>query len=643
MVKSRFPIYAWGVLIYNLPVIAFGAFVRASKSGDGCGSHWPLCNGALVPLVSRRIETLIEFIHRLTSGPVLLLLVGGLLIWGYRAYGKGHSVRAGVLMVLGFTLCEAALGAALVLFGWTAENRSVERAYVQAIHLCLTFLLLGSLTLTAYWASGGAAPRLRGQGVVAWSLGLGLGVMFLLGMSGAITALGDTLYPPRDSLEVLSRSMAPGATVLTRIRPWHPLTAVTVGLYLALVAGLLAHLRPTPDVKKYGRWLLAAFGTQMVAGLLNVMTKAPVAMQIVHLVLADAVWILLVLLTGSALAGDAPQREEEDADHSALPAVAPRIGATLRQYLLLTKPRVISLLLFTTIAAMFAAAPGWPGLDLLASVAVGGAMAAGAANCINMAIERDLDLRMKRTARRPTCTDAIPPRNALLVGFGLGVGSFALLWWRANLAAATLALAGLVCYVNVYTLMLKRRTWQNIVIGGAAGAFPPLVGWAAVRGDLDVLALYLFAIVFLWTPVHFWALALMIQDDYRAAGVPMLPVVKGWHATVVQIAFYGVLTVVATLLPLVQAPGELGGFYGGCVVLLNAWLLVRCVQLYRKPDRPRAVRLYVTSMAYLALLFLVLAIDRSSAPRSATHAVPAAAHAPAISAPQAQASPLAQV
>lgn len=610
MTRSRFSIYAWGVLLYNLPVIAFGAFVRASRSGDGCGSHWPLCDGRLVPLVPRRLETVIEFVHRLSSGPLLLLLVAGLLIGGFRYFGKGHPVRVAVSLVLAFTLCEAALGAALVLFGWTADNRSVARAYVQAVHLCVTFLLLGALTLAAYWSSGASGPRLRGQGVVGWALGVGLAVMLLLGMSGAITALGDTLFPPRDSLEVISRSLAPGASVLTRIRPWHPLSAVTVGLYLALIAGLLSHLRPTDAVRRHGRWLLAAFAAQLAAGAVNVIFKAPIVMQMVHLVLADLVWIALVLLSASSLACDAPQYEADGAA-PLRSSGAPPVHASLRQYVLLTKPKVISLLLFTTIAAMFAAARGWPGLDLLLSVSVGGYLAAGAANCINMAIERDLDLRMKRTARRPTCTDAIPTRDALLVGFGLGIAAFALLWWRANLAAAALALAGLVCYVNVYTLMLKRRTWQNIVIGGAAGAFPPLVGWAAVRGDVTPLALYLFAIVFLWTPVHFWALALMIQDDYRAAGVPMLPVVKGWRATVAQIGVYGVLTVAATLLPLVQEPGELGAFYGWSVASLNAWLLWRCLQLYRQPDRPRAVRLYLTSMAYLALLFLVVAIDRS--------------------------------
>jgi protoheme IX farnesyltransferase len=172
-----------------------------------------------------------------------------------------------------------------------------------------------------------------------------------------------------------------------------------------------------------------------------------------------------------------------------------------------------------------------------------------------------------------------------------------------------LSLAGLVFYVIVYTLLLKRRTWQNIVIGGAAGCFPPLVGWAAVTNQLSPLALVLFAIVFMWTPVHFWALALLIKDDYARAGVPMLPVVRGERVTVMQITLYGVLTALVSIIPLVER--EMGWLYLGVVVFLNVVLLLRCVQLYRIVDRPRAASLYKFSLAYLFLLFLTVAIDRA--------------------------------
>jgi heme o synthase len=195
-----------------------------------------------------------------------------------------------------------------------------------------------------------------------------------------------------------------------------------------------------------------------------------------------------------------------------------------------------------------------------------------------------------------------------MFGLGMAFGSFALLWAAANLLCAALSFAGLVFYVVVYTLMLKRRTWQNIVIGGAAGAFPPLVGWAAVSNNLTPLAYYLFAIIFMWTPVHFWALALLIKDEYAKVGVPMLPVVRGDRTTVVQIAMYAVLTVAVTLMPVFGR--HVGWLYVASAVVLNVILAIRCVQLYKNTDRPRAVGLYKFSMLYLALLFLMLAVDQ---------------------------------
>jgi protoheme IX farnesyltransferase len=211
-------------------------------------------------------------------------------------------------------------------------------------------------------------------------------------------------------------------------------------------------------------------------------------------------------------------------------------------------------------------------------------------------------------------TEAIPAASALKFAVALMVGSFALLTWAANLLSALMALSGLAFYVIIYTLLLKRRTWYNIVIGGAAGAFPPLVGWAAITGDLSPLAWCLFGIIFLWTPVHFWALAIVIKDDYARAGVPMLPVVRGERATVVQIGYYTLLTVAISILPLMlpESGGQaaFGWFYVAAAVLLNAVLVLRSFQLYRQPDRPHAASLFKYSMLYLALLFLAMAVDR---------------------------------
>ncbi len=282
---------------------------------------------------------------------------------------------------------------------------------------------------------------------------------------------------------------------------------------------------------------------------------------------------------------------------------------TWRDYFWLTKPRVISLLLFTTLMAMFIAAGGWPGLGLFVVVLVGGYMAAGAANAFNMVIDRDIDGRMKRTAGRPTVTEKISTRDAAIFATALMVLSFVLLWWGANLTAALMAMAGLGWYVLIYTLYMKRRFWSNIVIGGAAGAFPPLVGWAAVTGDVSLFAWYLFLIIFFWTPVHFWALSLMIKDDYAAVGIPMLPVVRGERETAYQIWLYAILTAVITLIPVLM--GELRWFYLLAALLLNGLLLLRSLRLYQTLERSWTLSLYKYSMLYLALLFVAMAIDRA--------------------------------
>lgn len=289
--------------------------------------------------------------------------------------------------------------------------------------------------------------------------------------------------------------------------------------------------------------------------------------------------------------------------------------ATWRDYLTLTKPKVISLLLLTTVGAMFIAARGFPGWPQLLGVLLGGYMSAGAAGVFNMVYDSDIDVRMKRTAGRPTVTSVISSRDALIFGVLLTIGSFVLIALTSNVLAALLSWAGIAFYVIIYTMWLKRSTWQNIVIGGAAGAIPPLVGWAAVTGNLSLLAWFLFALVFFWTPVHFWALALMIKDDYEAVGVPMAPSVIGERATVMQMVMYALLTVVLTVIPF--ALHEFGVGYFLAALILNVMLLVRVAKLFvmvqrREPiDRPTALSLYKYSMSYLALLFLAMALERA--------------------------------
>jgi protoheme IX farnesyltransferase len=278
----------------------------------------------------------------------------------------------------------------------------------------------------------------------------------------------------------------------------------------------------------------------------------------------------------------------------------------LRDYLTLTKPKVQSLLLFTTVTTMYVA--GDPSVGLVFLTCLGGALAAGGAGAINHAVDRDIDSRMARTAGRPVAAGRISPGAAIAFGSGLGFASFALLALAVNPLAAALSISGLLGYVFVYTLWLKRATPQNIVIGGAAGAVPPLVAWAAVTGGLGGTAFYLFAIIFFWTPPHFWSLSLLMKDEYAKVGVPMLPVVRGEQETRRQILLYTVLLYAVTQLPF--CAGGFGVEYLVASMGLGAVFIYCAARLLRTADRRWALRTYLFSLAYLALLFLSMPLDR---------------------------------
>ena len=281
--------------------------------------------------------------------------------------------------------------------------------------------------------------------------------------------------------------------------------------------------------------------------------------------------------------------------------------ATIGAYVRLTKPRVIELLLVTAVPPMILAQGGMPSLWLIAAVVLGGAMAAGGANTINCWIERDRDQLMRRTSRRPLPRGEIVPARALAFGIVLNVAAFVLLAAAANLLAAALTISATLFYVFVYTIWLKPRSAQNIVIGGAAGAVPVLVGWAAVRNDIAAPAVLLFAVVFCWTPAHFWALAMKYRDDYAAAGVPMLPVVEGVEATTRQIANYAMLTVACTFA--VTLTGYVGRLYAAAVFVLGVMFVARAFALVRDPTPARAIRFFAWSNVYLMLVFVAVAVD----------------------------------
>jgi heme o synthase len=281
------------------------------------------------------------------------------------------------------------------------------------------------------------------------------------------------------------------------------------------------------------------------------------------------------------------------------------LRSVVADYFDMTKPKVQTLLLFTTVTTMYIA--GDPSIGLVALTCLGGALSAGGAGAINHALDRDIDAVMKRTADRPVASGRVSPQAAIVYGALLGCASFALLALTVNPLAAVLAMSGLLGYVLVYTVWLKRSTPQNIVIGGAAGAVPPLVAWAAVTGGLAGTPLYLFAIVFFWTPPHFWSLSLLMKDEYARAGVPMLPVVRGEAETRRQILLYAVLLYAVSQLPF--CAGGFGAIYLVCSVLLGAAFVYGAYRLLRKADRRTALRLYLFSLAYLALLFGAMVAD----------------------------------
>ena len=303
---NNFAKYAWGVLGFNVLVILWGAFVRATGSGAGCGAHWPMCNGEVIPR-SPQMNTLIEFSHRMSSG-VALLLVAGLLVWAFRAYPPRHIIRRGAVFSAAFILLEAVIGAGLVLLELVAHNASVTRAVSISLHLVNTFLLLAALAWTAWWASGGAPMSLRGRRPLALLLGAGMLGAMLIGASGGIVALGDTLFPPETLAAGLSRDLDPTAHFLERLRIYHPIIAVLVGAGLFLLATYLQRRLASPAVQRAGLAVKALVVVQWVAGAANVALLAPVWMQLVHLLLADLLWIALALLAGLALAAQ-PEAE----------------------------------------------------------------------------------------------------------------------------------------------------------------------------------------------------------------------------------------------------------------------------------------------------------------------------------------------
>ncbi|MGB7212230.1 MAG: heme o synthase [Gemmatimonadales bacterium] len=588
---------AWTGAAFTFLLIVLGGIVRITGSGLGCGEHWPNCNGRWFPPLD--LPTLIEISHRWVAALVSITVTAvGIVAW--IRHRNEPRLRNPATLAFVLLVVQVLLGAITVKFTLPPA--------VVVVHLANAMLVLAALLVTAMRASTvqeALPPVERHPGHTLARVTAGLG--FIVILFGALTAnLHAGWYC--SGFPLCDGSLFPPSNSLAQIHWTHRLLAFTfVGLVLALAWA--ARGKRGPAGLRYQRMtvaLLVVSLAQVAVAAAMVLHLLPPGLRALHLFTGTSVWAMLVVLIFFSRRTPAVEAVSAELEQGA-PGARPSV---LRDLITLTKPRIISLLLVTTVFPMFITGHGLPSVGLVVWVVIAGYLMAGGANAINMWFDRDIDDRMSRTKLRPVPSGRMPAWGALAFGMALGASSFALFWAYVNPLAAWLALAGLLFYVVVYTIWLKRWTAQNIVIGGAAGAFPPLVGWAAMAGRLDLTAIYLFAIIFYWTPPHFWALALIKQGEYAKAGVPMMPLVQGEHRTKLQMLGYTVMLLPLTLLPWLS--GDLGLFYAVVAVLLGARLLWYCIRLLRESTvTPTAWKMYKYSLLYLFLLFAAMGVDRA--------------------------------
>ena len=576
--SPRYRALVYASLAASFLVVVWGGVVRVTGSGLGC-PDWPLCHGQFLPSLDP--ATRIEWFHR------FLAIAGGMtvaavVLWSLIVYRADRRILTLAIVAAILYPLQAVLGAITVVLELSPEWVTV--------HLANAELLLATLTIFAVvvrWPNVGPVPS---AGWTWLALGAAVGT-FVLMVSGAYVRgtdattaclgwplCGDVAFPSLG---------APAIAML------HRYIAAMVGL-LVFAACIEAwrHRRDAPGLGPLAIATGLIFIAQIAIGAANPLTGfSPWAVG-AHPAVASLLWCSVVALAAVAW------------------RPATRQGALVRDLVALTKPAIMSLLLLTALGGMFLAQRGVPPFGLLAATLIGGAAASGGAASLNHYFDRDLDKQMRRTRKRPLPAHRISNAVAIWWGIALNATAFVVLAVFTNLLAAALAIGGTVFYILVYTIWLKRSTAQNIVIGGAAGAIPPLVGWAAITGSLDLAAWLLFAIIFFWTPAHFWALALLIRDDYERAGVPMLPVVRGDEATA-----WNILAYAASLLPLTVLLfiiGGLGYVYLAAAIILGALFIGYAFRLLRSGvvrRRAMARAVYLYSLLYLALLFVAIMVD----------------------------------
>ena len=626
-------------VIATFVMVVIGVIVRSTGSGMGC-PDWPLCYGAVIPPVGDTGAWL-ESIHR-WWGVLIGFLAIGLVVAAFRSERANRAVVVGSIAALGVVIFQGWLGMVTV-----DTNNSAESVLA---HLATAMILLG-LLIFVYIRSRFPAQLPRHGASLRLPLLVGFAAVSIFavllfgaettcpGVDRGAAGCAALIFPewPLFDGQLIPTFSDDAAVANLQLRQFSHRIAVAIAgviLLITLVAVWRAVRRKDEDGEVPGAdTMLGLVGTaavlfavQVIVGALQIWTRLEPWAVTLHLTLGSAIWgiMLSAALYGwysARVAVAHPASSDGAVDHRTPPDTATPAGISqttswkdkAKAYVALTKPRIIELLLVTTVPAMVLAWRFTDGISpaeftwLVIATLIGGSMAAGAANAINNYIDRDIDMLMVRTQRRPLPAHSIEPHDALLFGLILTVISFAWLAVTTNLVAAFLSLLAIGFYVIVYTLLLKRTTPQNIVIGGAAGALPPMIGWAAVTGDISLPAVFLFLIVFYWTPPHFWALSLRLRGDYAAASVPMLPVTHGVKRTTQEIALYSVLMVALTLI--FFAVAQMGLIFLGGALILGGLFLFQAFAMAREGTDTRAVKIYKYSITYLTALFALIILD----------------------------------
>ena len=586
--------------ILAFALLVLGVILRVSDAANSC-LDWPTCSGSLVE--SFDSPAFLPYIHRLLAALTGIGLMASM-IFAWRQYRNLSWLVYPLTAAVSLMAAQIFLGRLIAIQG--------GQPFLSALHFAIAMAVLGLAVLVAvlaYWLSYGSQNLLEPNSGLKITLKFKspfgrfslwtLAAVMLLFISGTLVSAngasaacqGWPLCEPGDTLgwiNLVHRFITLGTGLMVvglLVQAWRTQRSQTAILVSTTAASVL-------------------FFSQALMGSVEAAQAYPPYLIALHIATAGAVWVAFIVQvslmgvanrTGGEEAVEAQVWKERD------------LRVLLKDYLLLTKPIVVALLLVTTFAGMVVGAQSWPSLQLVFWTMVGGFLAAGGSGAINQYIDRFDDRKMQRTAQRPLPAGRLTPGEGLAFGVAATLASFYLMVAMVNFLAALLTLAGIIYYVLLYSMLLKKTTVQNIVIGGGAGAIPPLVGWAAATGSLNVPALFLFAVVFMWTPPHFWALALVRKNDYARAGVPMLPVVRGEKETRWQIFLYTIELVVLTLvLPLF---GLGGGIYFVAAIILGGLLLMSAWRVWRGEGNKVAWKMYRHSSMYLAFLFLALMVD----------------------------------